>query len=194
VVTVQDNSSLHVLASDRDEWRCWLKKHQAEKGAVWLVYYKKHTGKSTISYRESVEEALCFGWIDGLKKGIDNERYAHRFTPRKTKSKWTPLNIRLAQELIEQGKMAPSGLAAFERRQVYDETFLKIQSAQEVRLPPEIEKALKTNESAWRNFNSLAPGYRKQYIGWLTTAKKEDTRKRRLKKAMQMLEQNLKLG
>jgi uncharacterized protein YdeI (YjbR/CyaY-like superfamily) len=97
VVSVLDSSPSHVLASDRDEWRCWLKKHHAEMDEVWLVYYKKHIGKASITYRESVEEALCFGWIDGIKKGIDGERYAHRFSPRRAKSKWSPLNISLAR-------------------------------------------------------------------------------------------------
>ena len=86
--------------SDRNEWRSWLIENHAKENEVWLVYYKKHTGKSTIIYADSVEEALCFGWIDGIKKSIDDEKYAYRFTPRKTGSKWSPLNIKLAKKLI----------------------------------------------------------------------------------------------
>ena len=185
---------MHVLASDRDEWRSWLKIHHAEKGEVWLVYYKKHIGKASITYRESVEEALCFGWIDGIKKGIDSERYAHRFSPRRAKSKWSRLNISLAQELISRGKMARAGLAAFERRQIYEEAFLKTCGEEEIFLPPEIEKDLKENHMAWENFNKLAPGYRKLYTGWLCSAKKPETRQKRLKEAIRLLAQNKKLG
>lgn len=84
--------------ASREEWRSWLKENHAKAGEVWLVYYKKHRGKPSINYPESVEEALCFGWIDGLKRSIDEQKYAHRFTPRKPGSKWSPLNVRLAKK------------------------------------------------------------------------------------------------
>jgi uncharacterized protein YdeI (YjbR/CyaY-like superfamily) len=190
---VPDGPRPLVSASNRAEWRRWLKTHHAREHEVWLIYYKKHTAKATISYRESVEEALCFGWIDGLKKRIDDERYAHRFTPRRAKSKWSPLNISLAQELIASKKMTRAGLAAFEQRRNYEEAFLKTREAGTTRLPPEIEKILKANHAAWENFNRLAPGYRKQYTGWLCSAKKPETRERRLKEAIRLLKQNKKL-
>jgi uncharacterized protein YdeI (YjbR/CyaY-like superfamily) len=183
-----------VFASDRDEWRSWLKKHHADKREAWLAYYKKHTGKPSVSYRESVEEALCFGWIDGLKKRIDEERYAHRFTPRKANSKWSPLNIRLARELAGRGRMTSAGLAAFERRRAYDDSLQEVRNTENFRLPRDIEKVLKANRTAWKHYNELAPGYRKQYIAWLLGAKKADTRERRLIKAVRMLEQNIKPG
>lgn len=180
--------------ADRAEWRDWLQRHHASAREVWLVYYKKHTGKPTVSYRESVEEALCFGWIDGIRKSIDDERYCHRFSPRKAQSKWSALNIRLARDLIRQGRMAPAGLAAFERRQEYDEALVRSRQDRDPTLPTDIERALARNEIAWNNFNAMAPGYRRQYIGWLTAAKKEETRKRRLEKALRLLEQNRKPG
>ncbi len=183
-----------VCPSSRREWRDWLQQNHASEQGVWLVYFKKHTGRPTVSYRESVLEALCFGWIDGIMKSIDSERYCHRFSPRKKKSKWSGLNVRFARELIRQGKMTPAGLEAFERRQEYDETHLQGGSGEPPRLPPEIESALKENETAWNNFSALAPGYRRQYIGWLSSAKKDETRKRRLAKALKMLEQNQKPG
>jgi uncharacterized protein YdeI (YjbR/CyaY-like superfamily) len=100
-------------------WRAWLETHHQSEQEVWLVFYKKSANKQSTTYAEAVEEALCFGWIDGMKKGLDEERLMHRFTPRKAKSKWTQTNIDLAERLIAQGKMAPAGLQAFERRLHY---------------------------------------------------------------------------
>jgi len=183
-----------VCPPDRAEWRAWLRQHHATADEAWLVFYKKHTGKPSVAYRDSVEEAICFGWIDGLKRRIDDERYAHRFTPRKESSKWSPLNIRIAEAMIASGQMAPAGLAAFERRRGYDEAFLDARQSDRLDLPPDIEKALRANRKAWQNFTNLAPGYRKQYTGWLANAIRPETRARRLREALQLLEQNRKLG
>lgn len=183
-----------VLAASREEWRSWLAENHADMDEAWLVFFKKHTGKPCIAYRESVEEALCFGWIDGLKKGIDKERYAYRFTPRRANSKWSPLNISLAEKLIARGQMTQAGLRAFEQGRPYDEDFLKDRAADEIFLAPEMEQALQANSVAWENFNQLAPGYRKQYIGWLMNAKRPETRQKRLAEALRLLEQNKKLG
>ena len=183
-----------VCPGNRAEWRAWLERHLASKEEVWLVFYKRHTGKAGIAYRESVEEAICHGWIDGLKRRIDDERYAHRFTPRRKSSKWSPLNISLAEKMIAQGKMAPAGLKAFECRKNYDESLLEARKSSRVALPPSIEKALRSNHAAWTNYHALAPGYRKQYAGWLACAVKPETRQKRLKEAIALLEQNQKLG
>ncbi len=178
---------MKLCVSSRDEWRSWLHKNHDRADVVWLVYYKKHTEKPSISYSDSVEEALCFGWIDSIKKSIDEERYAYKFTPRRSKSKWSPLNIKRAQKLINEGKMTEVGLELFNQRVDYADEFLKAKSSKELPLPAEMELALKSNEKAWKNFTNLAPGYRKQYIGWLITAKKPETRERRLKKAIEFL-------
>ena len=185
---------MEIYVSDRKGWRSWLSDNHAKVEEVWLVYYKKHTGKPTINYTDSVEEALCFGWIDGLKQSIDSERYAYRFTPRKRGSKWSPLNIRLAKKMIEEGKMSEAGLAAFNQRVSYDEEILNARSAKEIPLTPEIESALKANKKAWDNFNNLTPSYRKQYVGWLRSAKRPETRAKRLKEAITLLAENKKLG
>jgi len=179
---------------DRKAWRSWLSENHATAQEVWLAYYKKHTGKASVSYMGSVKEALCFGWIDGLKKRIDEERYAHRFTPRKATSKWSPLNIRLARELIESGEMTQAGLEAFERRVSYDKNLQKALDAKEIPLTKETEEGLKTSRKAWENFETMAPGYRKQYTAWLQSAKKPETRKKRLQEAIRMLEENQKPG
>ena len=181
-------------AKSRDDWRDWLKENHVNEKEIWLVYYKKHTGKPTIAYMDSVEEAICFGWIDGIKKRIDDDKYAHKFTVRKVKSKWSPLNIRLAKKMIKEKKMSNFGLTFFEQRLEYDKEFIKARASNEISLTPEIENTLKSNEKAWCNFIKLAPSYKKQYIGWLISAKKEETKQKRLKEAIKLLEQNRKLG
>ncbi len=110
----------YLSVSDRKAWRAWLAENHASEKEVWLAYYKKHTGKASVSYMDSVKEALCFGWIDGLKRRIDEARYTHRFTPRRADSKWSLQNIRLAKELIASGEMTAAGLAAFDQRVAYD--------------------------------------------------------------------------
>lgn len=184
----------YISVPDRNAWRCWLEQNHASQNEVWLAYYKKHTGKSSVAYLDSVKEALCFGWIDGLKRRIDEARYAHRFTPRKGNSKWSPQNIRLAEELIESGEMTKAGLAAFDQRVPYDEELQKALAAKELLLTSETEEALKTSPKAWEYFNNLTPGYRKQYVGWLQSAKRPETRKKRLAEAIALLEENKKLG
>lgn len=181
-------------AKSRKDWRDWLKKNHLNEKEIWLVYYKKHTGKPTIEYIASVEEAICFGWIDGLKKRIDDEKYTHKFTVRKVKSKWSPLNIRLARKMIKEKKMTSFGLTFFEQRIEYDKEFIEARASNEISLTPDIEQVLKNSEKAWRNFIKLAPSYKKQYVGWLISAKREATKQKRLKEAIKLLEQNRKLG
>ena len=183
-----------VTCPDRPAWRRWLQDNHDRCTEVWLVFYKKHTGKSGITYRDAVEEAICHGWIDGLIRRIDDECYAYRFTPRRQSSKWSPLNIRLAERLIAEGQMTPAGLAAFERRKCYDEALLDARRSERVKLPPEIETKLRSNEAAWKNYTALAPSYRKQYAAWLTQAVKPETRERRLTEALRLLEENRPLG
>jgi uncharacterized protein YdeI (YjbR/CyaY-like superfamily) len=183
-----------LCVSSREEWRTWLQKNHDKSDVVWLVYYKKHTGKPSINYADSVEEALCFGWIDSIKKSIDEERYAYKFTPRRSKSKWSPLNIKRAKKLIDKGEMTQAGLELFNQRVDYSDEFIKARASKELSIPAEIEAVLKSNGEAWKNFTNLAPGYKKQYVGWLVTAKKPETKERRLKKAIQLLKENKKLG
>ncbi len=178
----------------REEWRQWLQVNHATEKEIWLVYYKKHTGVQSIEYLDSVKEALCFGWIDGLMRRIDDEKYARKFTIRKPKSKWSPLNISLAEKLIKEKKMTSFGLAFYEKKIEYDKELVKIQTSKEVTVPAEMEKALRKNKKAWDNFNNLAPSYKKQYIGWIATAKRQETRQKRLQEAIRLLEQNKKMG
>jgi len=183
-----------IQPKDRLAWRTWLTKHHAAVPEIWVVYYKKHTGRQTFTYRESVEEALCFGWIDGIKKRLDDATYTHRFTPRRRSSHWSPLNIRLAEKLIATGQMTPAGLSAFKQGKAYNADFLATWSAGDIALTPDIEKALQAHPVAWENFQNLPAGARKQYLGWLQTAKRPETRARRLREAIDLLAQNLRLG
>ena len=190
----EQNARVELCVSNRKEWRDWLKENHAIEKEIWLVYYKKHTGKASVGYSDSVEEALCYGWIDGLKRRIDEEKYAHRFTPRRAKSKWTALNVKRARSMINEGKMTQAGIESFNQRLDYDDEFLEEKARKELSLPRETEKALKANENAWDNFSKLAPGYKKQYVAWLVTAKRPETRARRLEEAIQLLMQDKKLG
>jgi uncharacterized protein YdeI (YjbR/CyaY-like superfamily) len=171
-------------AKSRNEWRDWLIKHHATEKEIWLVYYKMHTGKTTIKYRESVEEAICFGWIDGIKKRIDEEKYTHRFTIRRSKSKWSKLNIGLAKKMIAEKRMTRFGLV----------DSIKSRAPISNKLTPELAQILMNNKSAWNNFLNLAPSHKKQYVRWIMSAKKETTKQKRLAQAIRFLEQNKKIG
>jgi len=181
-------------AKNRKEWRAWLEKHHSDAKEIWLVYFKKHTNKPTITYEESVEEAICFGWIDGLKRRIDDERYAHRFSPRRKNSQWSPSNIAIAQKMINNNLITRSGLKAFNERKEYDPTYLQTRSSIAGSLPTELEQKLKSHTKAWNNFNNLTLGHRKQYILWINSAKKDTTKLKRLAEAISLLEKNEKLG
>lgn len=180
------------FAASRAEWHRWLEQHHATAAETWLVYYKKNSGTPSISYSESLEEALCFGWIDSLIQKIDDEKYARKFTPRRAGSKWSALNRRIVAKLVSQGRMAPSGLACV------DFSLPEASAAPPLRaplpLPDWLAAALALHPLAWQNFNALPPSHRRQYIAWISDAKKEETRQRRLLAAVARLEKNEPLG
>ena len=183
-----------IQCNSRLEWREWLQREHRSQIEVWLVFYKKHTGKTSVSYRESVEEAICFGWIDGLKRRVDDERYAHRFTPRRKRSRWSPLNVQLAGKMIDEGRMAEAGMTAFQQRESYGTGYAETKNEPAPSLSKNSEATLWTDPLAWKNFNALAPGYRKQYTLWIETAKRPETRDKRLGEAIELLRENRKLG
>ncbi len=177
----------------RMSWRAWLDENHAAKTEIWLVFYKRHTGKSTLSYNDAVEEALCFGWIDGVKRSIDDERYMHRFSPRKADSKWSKLNKKRTERMLKDGKMMGAGRRAMQtakRNGRWAEATQKI----EFSMPPEFAARLERNKKAATFFETLAPSYQRQYIGWIITAKRQDTRERRLDEAIKLLQRGDKLG
>jgi len=180
--------------TDRDRWRAWLEKnHDAEK-EVWLIFYKRHTGRLSIPYDDAVEEALCFGWIDSIIKKVDDEKYERKFTPRKAKSKWSELNKKRAEKMMREGKMTEAGLAKIRIAKNDGEWFKTTPPRRDLEPSQFIKEALAANKKALNNFNNLAPSYKRQFIGWITSAKKEETRKKRLIEAVELLEKNEKLG
>lgn len=180
--------------ANREEWCSWLKSnHDAEK-EVYMIFYKKHTGKPNIPYDDAVEEALCFGWIDSIIRRIDDEQFERKFTPRKGKSRWSRLNRKRACKMIDQGKMTEAGLAMVREAKKNGEWFKDASIKKEFTVPPFMLKALATNKKALDNFNKLASSYKRQYVGWVASAKREETRKRRLEETILLLEKNEKLG
>ena len=177
----------------RQAWRHWLEENHDSRADVWVVFYKRHTGKPTLTYNDAVEEAVCFGWIDGVMRSIDDERYTHRFTPRKVSSRWSATNRKRAEKMIEAGFMTEAGREAIEQAQRsgnWDTPPPRF----DVSVPPELAEELRKNEKAARYFDSLAPSYRAQFTGWINSAKRSETRQRRLAETVFLLERGRKLG
>lgn len=180
-------------AKSCEEWRKWLEKHHDKEDEIWLVFLKKHTGKRAISYSEAVEEALCFGWIDGIAKRIDEDKYAQRFTPRKNNLNWSELNKSRVKKLIENGKMTDAGLkkVTFSLDEAPKKEEIKRITPD---VPGKLQEALDKNKIASDYFNSLAPSYRKMFLLWINSAKREETKLKRIDEAINLLTQNKKLG
>lgn len=166
--------------SKQSEFRKWLDKNHKKETELLVGFYKVDSGKPSMTWSQSVDEALCFGWIDGVRKSIDKDSYQIRFTKRKPTSIWSAVNIQKIKELTKQGIMQPAGLASFENRK---ENKSKIYSYEneEVKFSSEFEKQFKANKIAWDYFQSLAPSYRKPSTNWVMSAKQEATRIKRLK-------------
>jgi uncharacterized protein YdeI (YjbR/CyaY-like superfamily) len=163
------------------KFRAWLAKHHATAPELWVGFYKKETGKPSITWPESVDEALCVGWVDGVRKRLDEDSYVIRFTPRRPRSKWSAVNVARVAELTALGRMKPDGLAAFDRRTA-DGTasYAHQRPGAQVAFDPESERTFRTNERAWAFFETQPPGYRKLMTRWVTEAKRDETRQRRL--------------
>ena len=163
-----------------EAFRRWLEQHHANEREVWVGYYRKSTGKPSMTWKESVDEALCFGWIDGIRKRIDDERYTNRFTPRRPGSNWSAINIRRVNELIDEGRMRPVGLRAFEARRKDRSGIYSYEQRHRARFSAEFEKRFRAKKRAWAAFEDRPPSYRQAAIVWVMSAKKEETRERRL--------------
>jgi uncharacterized protein YdeI (YjbR/CyaY-like superfamily) len=177
----------------REKWRAWLTKNHQTETEVWLIYYKKHSGRPRIRYDHAVEEALCFGWIDSIVKRIDDEKFMQKFTPRRDSTKWSAVNIRRLRKVIREGRMTDAGLAKIDLAILREEAQPK-QGKGDVDIPPFVKQALLANAKVWENFRNLTPSRRRYYVDWIMEAKKEETRERRLREAVSLLEQNKKLG
>jgi uncharacterized protein YdeI (YjbR/CyaY-like superfamily) len=162
------------------ELRDWLESNHATATELWVGFYKRGSRKTSITWQELVDEELCFGWIDGVRKGIDDVSYSNRITPRKPRSTWSAINIARARELIRLGRMRPAGLKAFERRTDERSAIYSYEQRKAASLEPEAERAFRTNEKAWAFFESQPPSYRRTAIYWVISAKREETRQKRL--------------
>lgn len=160
--------------------RAWLARNHDKTSELWLGFYKKKSGKPSISWPEAVDAALCFGWIDGVRKSLDQMSYVIRLTPRKPRSTWSAINIRKAQKLIKLGLMHPSGLQAFQSRTKERSGIYSYEQRQNVKLNPEYENKLRTSKSAYDFFRAQSPWYQRTSIFWIMSAKKEETRLKRL--------------
>ena len=175
-------------ARTRERWRSWLAKHHASESEVWLIFHKLHTGKPSVAYNDAVDEALCYGWIDSLIKRIDDDRYARKFTPRKADSTWSTVNLNRYAALKAANKLAAPGIARSpDGRPVVD-------AAPAGSVPPYIERAIKREVRARKFFDTLAPSYRRMYVTWIDSAKREETRRHRLRQAIEMLKAGRKPG
>jgi len=181
---------MQLYVPDRRKWRAWLAKHHDKHREVWLVSYKPHAGKPSLSYEDAVQEALCYGWIDSIIRKLDDDRYARKFTPRSNTARWSESNLKRMKQLVQAGLMTDIGLA-------------KMDSGAKATIPPYkrfptvpafFKRALAANPKARENFARMADSYRRMFVGWVGTAKKEETRERRLREAIRLLERNEKLG
>lgn len=174
---------------DRAAWRKWLKANHKRKKEIWLVYYKKESGRPRIPYNDAVEEALCFGWIDSILKPIDMQKYAQRFSPRKPKSQLSPMNRERVLRLKKQGKMTAAGFAAISH------AMHKREKRPAFKLPADIEKALRKDPKVWANFQKFPASYKRIRVGWIhLSRRRKDVFRQRLEYFVKMTKKNKKFG
>jgi len=161
-------------------WRAWLEAHYADTEELWVGLYKRDSGRPSITWPESVDGALCFGWIDGIRKSVDAASYMIRFTPRKPRSTWSAINIKRVGELSKSGLMHPAGTAAFKKRDGDRSAIYAYEQRKAAKLFPEFEKQFRKLNDAWKFFQSQAPWYQRTSSYWVISAKKEDTQRKRL--------------
>lgn len=180
------------LAQTADQWREWLAEHHDSESEVWLIFHKLHTGMASIAYADALDEALCFGWVDSLVKRLDDRRYARKFTPRRADSRWSTTNRKRYAALKASGRLTPAGInrAPTDRSYGPPPPRFKMPS----KLPPYIQTALRKRPAALRYFEALAPSHRRRYVGWIESAKHEETKTRRLKEVIRLLSAGKVLG
>jgi len=161
-------------------FRAWLAAHHASASELWVGFHKRGSGLPSLTWPESVDEALCFGWIDGVRRSVDATSYAIRFTPRRAKSTWSAINIARLSELAAAGRVEPAGAAAFARRSEAKSAVYSYEQRQAARLSAAEEKAFRAERAAWRDFERRPPWYRRTATHWVTSAKRAETRSRRL--------------
>lgn len=177
-----------------EQLRAWFQEHHASAEELFVGYYKKASGKTSITWQQSVDEALCFGWIDSVRRSLDEESYCNRFTPRKPNSIWSAVNIARVEALSQEGRMQPAGLAAFERRKQAKSRVYSYEQAQPSELSEALLAQFQLNSDAWNFFQAQAPSYQRTAIHWIMSAKQEATRQRRLEQLISDSAQQRRLG
>lgn len=175
----------------RAAWRRWLAKNHAVSDGVWLVFYKRATGKPRVEYGEAVEEALCFGWIDSKAGTIDEERSMLTFTPRNPKSAWSKPNKQRVSKLIDEGKMTEAGLAAIATAKE-NGAWTALDAVEALIVPPDLAKGFASNRRAKVNFDAFSPSSKKVILRWIESAKRKETREKRVAETVRLAAQNIK--
>jgi uncharacterized protein YdeI (YjbR/CyaY-like superfamily) len=163
-----------------DELRAWLAEHHEARDELWVGFHKKATGRSSVTWPQAVDQALCFGWIDGVRKSLGDESYKIRFTPRKSRSTWSAINVRRYGELLAEGLVAPAGVAAFERRAEDRTAIYSYENRDKAVFEDEQEARFRADAAAWEWFQAQPPSYRRTATYWVVSAKRPETRERRL--------------
>ena len=176
-------------APTREDWRAWLAANHDKMPGVWLVYYKKTSGKPRVSYDEAVEEALCFGWIDSLPRKLDDERSKLLFTPRKAHSVWSRVNKQRIEKLTQNNMMTPVGLIKIEAAQ-RDGSWNALDASDNLQIPADFARELASNQTAQRNFEAWSDSVKKNILQWILSAKRDQTRRDRIEKTVRMAAAN----
>ena len=179
--------------STPDQFRKWLERNHDRETELLVGFHKKDSGKQSVTYGEALDEALCFGWIDGVRKNLDETSYTIRFTPRKARSIWSNINVNHVERLIKAGRMHASGLDAYARRDPKRTGIYAFENRPRA-FAPEFEERFRANKTAWKFFEQQPPGYRRTIIFWVMSAKQGETRRRRLERLIADSEQGVRVG
>jgi uncharacterized protein YdeI (YjbR/CyaY-like superfamily) len=185
---------MELYVKTREEWRKWLEENHTTVHGIWLIYYKKPSGKPRIPYDEALEEALCFGWIDGKIKRVNEDYYIQWFSSRRPVSRWSELNMSKVRNLIKEGRMKPAGLLAYEAAIKKPSLIYNTKKDENMIIPDDLLIALKYNDTSYNNFMNFPPSSRRLYVFWLNDAKRDETRKARIAKIVDRSEKNIKPG
>jgi uncharacterized protein YdeI (YjbR/CyaY-like superfamily) len=178
-------------AKTGEQWQHWLQRNYLIESEVWLLFFKKEAKRENISYDGALDLALCYGWIDSLVRRIDDKKYARKFTPRKTSSIWSKSNIVRMERLIKDSRMTERGRELFKERSP-EISFAEKFATNELPFPDEFMTAIQKNQQAWQNFQAFSPSHKRQYQMWVTSAKRDETRKRTIKEAVALISKNVR--
>jgi uncharacterized protein YdeI (YjbR/CyaY-like superfamily) len=184
-VAAKDESDAPTFFATPDRFRQWLKKNHERADVLWVGYYRKDSGRPSITWPESVDEALCFGWIDGIRKKVDAESYKIRFTPRRPKSIWSAVNIARVAVLTREGRMHPFGVAAYSRRLEARSAIYAFENRESAKLSNADEREFRRDPAAWEFFQRQPAGYRRLAAWWVISAKRPETRRARLQRLIE---------